>query len=98
MKQFLIQYRTHPDQAAANQRYVEAVFGELAASPIAGFTYQAIRLEDDTFVHIVTMADGVPEDAISKLPAFKEFQRGLRERCSEPPLRRVATVVGSHGR
>jgi hypothetical protein len=97
MKQFLIQYRTHPDQAEHNERAVAAVFAELAASPIAGLAYQAMRLDDDTFVHIVTIPDGAPEDVISGLPTFQAFQQGLRERCVEPPKRRAMTVVGRHG-
>jgi hypothetical protein len=96
MKQFLVQYRTHPERANENQALIAAVFAELRETPIAGMDYQAMRLDDDTFVHVVTIAPGVADDAITKLAAFQAFQRDLRARCVEPPVRRAATVVGSH--
>jgi hypothetical protein len=46
-------------------------------------------------VHVAHL-DG-PNNPLETLPAFAEFQRGLKERCAEPPSPSEATVVGSYG-
>lgn len=96
MTRTLIRYRTHPDRADDNQRAIEAVFAELRATPVPGLDYQVLRLPDATFLHLVTMAPGAEDGAITKLAAFREFQRGLAERCLEPPQRCTLTLVGAH--
>jgi hypothetical protein len=96
MKQRLIRYKTKPDVANKNAELISAVFAELKAAHPEGVRYLALRLEDDTFVHIVetTTDDGTSE--LTKLPAFQAFQSGVRDRCTEPPVVQGATVVGNY--
>jgi hypothetical protein len=91
----VIRYKTRPDAADENSRLVEAVYASLAALNPGDFRYATYRLADGvTFVHIAEQAG--PDNPLTTLPAFAEFQRGLAERCVEPPAPSEATVVGSH--
>jgi hypothetical protein len=95
MKRTVIRYKTKPDMADRNSELVVAVFAELKTVQPEGLRYMSLRLEDDTFIHVVETAD----DGASPLPtlaAFAEFQNGIRERCAEPPVAKGATVVGNY--
>ncbi|WP_225715007.1 hypothetical protein [Bradyrhizobium semiaridum] len=84
---------------AITNRYhalVSAVFAELKAASPDGVRYLTLRLEDDTFVHIIESAAEDGSSPIPKLRAFQAFQDGIRDRCVEPPLRSGATVVGNY--
>jgi len=95
MKRTLIRYRTKPEMAARNAELIAAVFAELKAEKPAGLRYLSLRLDDDTFVHLVeTEADS--GSTLPALAAFKAFQSGIRERCIEPPLPAGAAIVGNY--
>jgi hypothetical protein len=94
MKRTLIRYKTKPELADRNAALIAGVFEELKAAKLAGVRYLSLRLDDDTFVHLVETesdASGIPD-----LKAFKAFQSGIRERCLEPPLARSVTIVGNY--
>jgi hypothetical protein len=95
MKQTVIRYRTKPEMADTNAELVAAVFAELKAAQPQDLRYMSLRLEDDTFIHVVETADD-GSSPLPKLPAFAAFQNGIRERCAEPPMRKGATVVGNY--
>ena len=95
MRRTVIRYRTKPDMADRNAELVAAVFAELKAAQPEGLRYMSLRLEDDTFIHVVETADD-GSSPLPKLPAFAAFQDGIRERCAEPPLAKGATVVGNY--
>jgi hypothetical protein len=96
MRRTMIRYRTRPESADENAALVAAVFAELKAAKPDGVRYLTLRLEDDSFVHFVetTAEDG--SSALPKLPAFEAFQRGIRERCAEPPVRGGVSIVGNY--
>jgi hypothetical protein len=96
MKRNLIRYKTKPETADRNAELVAAVFAELKAAQPQGVRYLSLRLEDDTFIHLVESAADDGSSALPKLAAFGAFQSGIRERCAEPPLARSATVVGNY--
>jgi len=96
MNQRLIRYKTKPDMADKNAELVRAVFSELKAAGPEGVRYLTLRLEDDTFIHLVETTSDDGTSALPKLAAFQAFQNGIRERCAEPPLVRSATVVGNY--
>ena len=95
MKRTLIRYKTKPEMADKNAELVAAVFAELKAAQPDGVRYMTLRLEDDTFIHLVESADD-GSSPIPKLAAFQVFQNGIRDRCVEPPVPRGATVVGNY--
>ena len=96
MKQTLVRYKTKPGMGDRNAKLIAAVFAELKAANPEGLRYLSLRLEDDSFVHIVENATNDGNSALPKLAAFKAFQDGILERCEESPERRGATVVGNY--
>ena len=96
MSTTVVRYQTKPEAADDNQRFVEAVFAELAATNPAGLRYATFRLEDGTFVHIAEHDDANP---LTEVAAFADFVKGVGDRC-EPgkgPNPQPATLVGSYG-
>jgi quinol monooxygenase YgiN len=98
MSAVVVRYRVKPGRAEENAGLVRAVYAQLAERQPPGFRYATFALEDEvSFVHIA-FGDDAASAALTELPAFKEFQRELAERCDEPPqLTRLTTPVGSYG-
>ena len=82
--------------ADKNAELIAGVFEELKSARPEGVRYLSLRLDDDSFIHFVETdaADGT--SAIPGLAAFKAFQSGIRERCTEPPLAGGVTIVGNY--
>jgi hypothetical protein len=96
MSRVVVRYRVKPDRADENQRLVEAVFEELAATKPAGLHYTTLRLGDGTFVHIASIeGEGNP---LNYVAAFAAFLEGIGDRCEpgQGPNPQPATVVGSY--
>ena len=96
MRRTVIRYKAKPEAADRNTELVRAVFAELQAARPEGVRYLTLRLEDDSFVHIVETTSEDGSSPIPKLKAFQEFQSGIRDRCVEPPAPRNAIVVGNY--
>lgn len=96
MRRTVIGYRAKPEAAERNVELVKAVFAELTAAQPEGVRYLTLRLEDDSFLHIVETSREDGSSPIPKLTAFQAFQSGIRERCLEPPAPRNAVVVGNY--
>ena len=96
MRRTLIRYKAKPELADRNAELVSAVFAELKAAGPDGVRYLTLRLEDDTFIHVVETAADDGASPLPKLPAFAAFQNGIRERCAEPPVPKGATIVGNY--
>jgi hypothetical protein len=95
MQQFIIRYRTKPDQAAANEALVRAVYAELRRDQPDGLSYATFKLADQvTFVHLV-QAERVPSPLVA-VKAFGEFQAGIADRCEQLPIREELAVVGEY--
>ena len=96
MRRTLIRYQTKPEAADRNAELIAAVFSELKAAKPDDVRYLSLRLDDDTFIHLVesTAEDG--STSIPRLAAFQTFQNGIRERCVEPPKVAEATIVGDY--
>jgi hypothetical protein len=94
MKRTVIRYKARPDAGDRNAGLVEKVLEELTAKAPDGVRYLVLRLEDDSFVHIVETREGAMP--LPSLEAFKAFQAGLRDRCIEPPVPNGATIVGNY--
>lgn len=96
MTRRLIRYRTRPDASDANAALIAAVFAELEAAKPDGLRYLSLRLDDDTFIHVVETSTDDGGGALPKLASFQAFQSGIRDRCAEPAQVRQATVVGNY--
>lgn len=96
MRRTLIRYKAKPEMAEKNAALVAAVFAELKAANPDGVRYLTLRLDDDTFIHMVETAADDGSSPIPKLAAFQAFQDGIRDRCAEPPLVHSAVIVGNY--
>lgn len=96
MKLTVVRYRTKPETADENERLIQAVFQELLTKSRDDVRYLALRLRDDTFVHISIAETEDGASPIPQLGAFQSFQSGLKERCAEPPQQAGGTIVGNY--
>jgi hypothetical protein len=96
MKRTLIRYKTKPDMADKNAELIAGVFAELKATRPDGVRYLSLRLDDDSFIHVVETEADDGASAIPALAAFKAFQSGIRERCLEPPQFGGFRIVGDY--
>jgi hypothetical protein len=96
MKRTLIRYKTKPDMADRNAELIAGVFAELKATRPDGVRYLSLRLDDDSFIHVVETEADDGASVIPGLAAFKAFQSGIRERCLEPPQLGGFRIVGDY--
>ena len=97
-KRLVTRYATRSRAAAdENQRRVEAVFDELAATKPDNVSYLVLRLADDSFVH-VSFHDHGDDDVnpIASTAAFGHFQEDHASRREGPVDQQTATLVGSY--
>src|SRR5207253_4104904 len=85
------------DAANENQRRVEAVFDELAASTPDNVSYIVLRLADDSFVHVSFHNHGDDElNPITSTAAFAHFQQDHADRREGSVDQQTATLVGAY--
>jgi hypothetical protein len=96
MRQKLISYTTEPDRAEENKRLIERVFVELHAKSPEGIRYLVLKLEGNSFLHLVAMETEEGVEALRRLEAFRRFQSGIADRCSEALRSAEATIVGNY--
>jgi hypothetical protein len=90
----MVRYKVKPDRAAENEELVRAVYEELHQTKPEGLRYATFQLEDGvSFVHMAT-DDG--SNPLSKVQAFKEFQKGINDRCDEAPVVTQLREIGSY--
>lgn len=95
MRNTIVRYRVRRGTEEENAALVRAVYAELAEVRPPGFRYATYRLDDGrSFVHVAEQ-DG--DNPLPQLPAFREFQAGIRERCESGPEVSSAEVVGRFG-
>jgi hypothetical protein len=97
-KRLVTRYAMRSAEAAdENQRRVEGVFEELAATKPDTVSYIVLRLEDDSFVHISFHNHGDDEaNPIASTAAFAHFQDGHAERRAGGVDQQKAALVGAY--
>jgi hypothetical protein len=97
-KRLVTRYATTSAEAAdENQRRVEGVFAELAATKPGNVSYIVLRLADNSFVHVSFHDHGDDEvNPISSTKAFAHFQENHGERRDGGVDQQTATLVGSY--
>jgi hypothetical protein len=97
MKKILVRYKVKVDKVAENETLVKAVYQQLKEKGMEGFSYCTFKLADGvSFVHIALAANEEINAAFTSLPAFRDFQAGIKDRCDELPVAGPATVIGSY--
>jgi len=93
----LVRCKVRPDKVAENEGLVRAVYGSLREVGDPDVHYATFKLKDGrTFVHIASFPSKEKEAVLIELGAFKAFQKGLKDRCEEPPDAQPLTEVGSY--
>jgi hypothetical protein len=99
MEKRLVTRYSMPSAEAAdeNQRRVEGVFAELAATRPENVSYLVFRLADDSFVH-VSFHDHTDDERnpIASTAAFAHFQDGHADRREGAVDQQRAELVGSY--
>jgi hypothetical protein len=86
-----------PEAANENQRRIEGVFAELAATKPDNVSYIVLRLADDSFVHVSFHDHGDDEpNPIASTAAFAHFQENHAERREGGVDQQRAALVGSY--
>jgi hypothetical protein len=94
----MVRYRVKADRAADNERYIQAVFAELARDKPAGLRYASFKLPDGvSFVHLASVETSDGKNPLSAVAAFKEFTAAIGDRCEEPPITTELHEVGDYG-
>lgn len=97
MQKTIVRYKLKPERVEENEQLVREVFRQLQQQQPEGFSYATYKLEDGlTFIHIVSY-EGEGKNPLQGLPAFKNFQQEIKDRCDELPLVSHATEIGSYG-
>lgn len=99
MEKRLVTRYSMPSAEAAdeNQRRVEGVFAELAATSPENVSYLVFRLADDSFVH-VSFHDHTDDERnpIASTDAFAHFQDGHADRREGAVDQQRAVLVGAY--
>jgi hypothetical protein len=97
-KRLVTRYAMQSAEAAdENQRRVEGVFAELAATRPDTVSYIVLRLADDSFVHVSFHNHGDDEvNPIASTSAFAHFQEGHADRRAGGVDQQTATLVGAY--
>ena len=93
MRTTIVRYKVKPARLDEHVALVKAVFEELSRSRPAGLRYSAVRAADGvSFTHISAIE--ASNNPLSALASFQNFQRGIADRCNEPPTPVEVSVVG----
>ena len=97
-KRLVTRYAMKSAEAAdENQRRVEGVFAELAATKPDNVSYLVLRLADDSFVHVSFHDHGDDEvNPIASSAAFAHFQQNHGDRREGAVDQQTATLVGAY--
>jgi hypothetical protein len=97
-KRLVTRYAMRSTEAAdENQRRVEGVFEELAATKPDNVSYIVLRLADDSFIHVSfhNHTDEEP-NPIASTPAFAHFQEDHADRRNGGVDQQKAALVGAY--
>ena len=97
-KRLVTRYAMGSAEAAnENQRRVEGVFDELAASKPDNVSYIVLRLADDSFLHVSFHDHGDDEvNPIASTAAFAHFQENHTDRREGGVDQQTARLVGAY--
>jgi hypothetical protein len=95
-KRLVTRYATRSAEAAnENQRRVEGVFDELAATKPDNVSYIVLRLADDSFLHVSFHNHRDDEvNPIASTAAFAHFQQNHADRRAGTVDQQTAELVG----
>jgi hypothetical protein len=96
MEKVIVRYKLKTGRVEENEHLVKEVYKELSHEEPEGFSYATYKLEDGlTFIHVASHEPG-SKNPLPGLPAFKNFQAGIKDRCDELPVVNHVTEIASY--
>ncbi len=97
MKRVLVQYKVKQDRFEENIKFIKNVFSELKEKSPKGLRYASFYQPDRlSFIHIASIETNDGTNPLSESPAFKEFQKEIKDRCEIPPYAIELSEIGSY--
>ena len=97
MKKVLVRYKVKANKVDENVTLIGEVYQQLQQANLEGFHYCTFKLEDGvSFIHIALSDTEKANVEFSRLPAFKNFQAGIKDRCEELPTVSSISIIGSY--
>jgi hypothetical protein len=91
----IVRASVKPGHGADLEAAAARVFAALHELQPAGLRYASLRVAEDSYLIVLEVADGT-ENPLPAIPAFGQFQAGLRDWLAGPAAVETATVVGSY--
>jgi hypothetical protein len=92
----MVRGKVKPDSVAQAESAAKSMFSAIQAARPTGVHYASAVLPDGvTFLALLQVEDGI-DNPLPQLPAFREFQEGLKGWLAEAPTVEQLTVVGSY--
>lgn len=96
MTRVMVRYKVKPGQVEKNEQLVRAVYEELHSIQPTNMRYATFQLEDGvSFIHLHSNESNDGSNALTELPAFKQFQQGIPDRCESGPVVTKLREIGS---
>lgn len=97
MKRFMVRYKVKPDKSGENENFIRKLFEELKSTGLEGLRYASFKLDDGvSFVHFASIETEDGQNPLTETKAFKAFQKGIKDRCDEPPVAVQLNEIGSY--
>jgi len=97
MKNVIVRYKLKPGKVEENELLVKEVYKQLHQQGPGDFSYATYKSEDGlTFIHVSSF-ESEGKSPLPGLPAFKNFQAGIKDRCDALPVVDHVTEIGSYG-
>ena len=97
MNRVVVQYRVKPAMVEENERLVKEVYRQLHENKPTGFRYATYKMPDGvTFMHVAVSEAADGSSPLSALPAFKNFQAAIKDRCDEMPVVKHVEEIESY--
>jgi hypothetical protein len=96
MRHVMVRYKVKPERVEENEELVRAVYDEIHRTNPNGLRYATFKLGDGvSFVHLAVTESESGNSPLSKVEAFREFQKEIEDRMDEAPVVFELELIGS---
>ena len=92
----MIRARVKDESVADVEAAVKTMFSAIEQAKPEGVHYASCKVSNDSTFVILLELEEATENPLPTVPEFRQFQEGLKDWISEPPVPEQLTVVGSY--
>ncbi len=92
----LVRAKVKPECVAEVVAQAKKMFAAIEQAQPKGVRYSSSLLPDGVTFLAQLELQGAADNPLPQIPAFREFQEGLKQWIAEPPLPEQLTVVGAY--